>query len=343
MKTFRQTLQEMAPARRRPDSAGTKVGILGGKGSGKSYLFKAMVYRTLAGAQAGALSYYLRRNAVQLLRLEDAGQAEHLEPFEFLDDYMHWYRLAFTRQADQQRYRLRLHYPTGLLGGSRQHIDVEFFDGAGEFFETPLNEHTLEAWKAAFLDAPIMVFCFPLWAAFPAAELMTDDDWEERERRILGFSSAVTNFERLRDQVGEHPPVRSILALTMADDMRCSLNTLKRRWIDPYLEAPDVYLPALRKGRGISRYLFNARKISEAVAAELEAANDVRIGRVLPQIEFGGGQPWLVPMSSIDGAVLDSTGADGAAGTPRAPEAPVPAHVELPLLLALCDQHNALM
>src|SRR6185436_13845110 len=43
-----------------------KLGILGGKGVGKSYLFQAMVYRTFAGRQSGALTYYLERDSMRL-------------------------------------------------------------------------------------------------------------------------------------------------------------------------------------------------------------------------------------------------------------------------------------
>src|SRR5262245_6344267 len=48
----------------RPDAQ--KFGIVGGKGVGKSYLFQAMVYRTLSGQQSGALTYYLERDSMRL-------------------------------------------------------------------------------------------------------------------------------------------------------------------------------------------------------------------------------------------------------------------------------------
>jgi hypothetical protein len=63
------------------------------------------------------------------------------------------------------------------------------------------------------------------------------------------------------------------------------------------------------------------------------------------ELNFGYGLPWIVPVSAVDGNKLEQAEAD----REHAPKyryvgaAPIPAHVELPLLAAMCEHHNALM
>jgi len=323
----------------------TRVGLLGGKGVGKSYLFQAMVYRTLDGRHSGALSYYLDRDTVRVYQTHDRQSVPRSAiPSEIVDEYRSWVRLGTTLLTVEQWYRLRLQFRTGLLGQRRSFLDVDFLDGSGESFETGLSAEREETWKAAFLDATVMVFCLPLWAAFPASgDVLSEEDWELRESLIRGFDAVVRHFRDLREKYHAGHPVRSILALTMADDRRSALTTLRNRWIMPLLEQPKPHLEAMRKASGVSRYLASARKVSEAVFREFDASHDPRISGIPERIEFGGGRPWFVPLSAIDGATLDSW-EQGKAKKPRAGlRPPVPVHVELPLLLALCDSRNALM
>jgi hypothetical protein len=323
----------------------TRVGLLGGKGVGKSYLFQAMVYRTLDGRHSGALSYYLDRDTVRIYQTHDRQSVPRSAiPSEIVDEYRSWVRLGTTKLSVEQWYRLRLQFRTGLLGQRRTFLDIDFLDGSGESFETGLSAEREETWKAAFLDATIMVFCLPLWAAFPASgDVLSEEDWDFRESLIRGFDAVVRHFRDLREKYHARHPVRSILALTMADDHRSALTTLRNRWIMPLLEQPKPHLAAMRKASGVSRYLASAGKVSEAVFREFDASHDPRISGIPERIEFGGGRPWFVPLSAIDGATLDSW-EQGKAKKPRAGlRPPVPVHVELPLLLALCDSHNALM
>ena len=52
------------------------------------------------------------------------------------------------------------------------------------------DDGVLYAWP--FLEARVMVFCLPLWAAFPASGgVLSDDDWEERQKIIKGFDSVL--------------------------------------------------------------------------------------------------------------------------------------------------------
>ena len=343
----------------RPDSQ--KLGILGGKGVGKSYLFQAMVYRTFAGRQAGALTYYLERDSMRLFiaegtegngahRLTSTGQARTLNRVNFINQYLTWQRLAFTRKEMQQWYRLRLSYRTGWLGGGQSAIDVEFFDGSGEglFEASTLNPEDWALWAKAYLDARVMVFCLPLFAAFPGSDL-TDEDWQWREDLLTGFEQVVQNYKDMRRRNNLTQPVSSILAFTMSDDRRSALRALYDHWISPYLDSPHTYLRQLRRGSGIARYVNNARRISEAMHEEFAAVRDPRVSGIPQSLDFGRGRPWIVPLSAIEGARLDELAKkypnpdDPARLREARNVAPTPVHVELPLLVALCERENALM
>lgn len=339
-----------------------KMGIIGGKGVGKSYLFQAMVYRVYSGVQSGALTYYLERGSIHLFEaagetaspgqapsLTKTGMARSLNRVTFIRKYQDWQRLAFTDKVKQKWYRLRLNFRTGWLGRQQKAVDVEFFEGSGEgFFElATVSPEDRALWNKAYSSARVMVFCLPLWAAFPGPDL-TDKDWNEREELIEGFEQVLENYRDMRRRNNQTETVTSILALTMADDRRSALRTLYDRWISPYLEAPQTYLRQLRSGGGIAHYLNNARKVSEALHEEFAASRDPRISAIPLDLDFGG-KPWIIPMSAIDGSRLDDLQAryanpdDPARLREARNVAPVPVHVELPLLVALCEHENALM
>ncbi|MBV9497577.1 MAG: hypothetical protein JOZ54_25295, partial [Acidobacteria bacterium] len=339
----------------RPDTQ--KLGIIGGKGSGKTYLFQAMVYRTLAGAQAGALTHYLENDSTHLYRasgdlafdIADTGTARPRNRASYIRDYKSWQRLGFTQKSRQEWLRLRLPYRTGYLGGSRSALDVDFLDASGEVLGTQTDDVESRAlWEKAYLHAAVMVFCLPLWAAFPAADL-SDDDWETRDTILLAFEQVVQNYREMRVRANSKMPVSTILALTMADDRRTSLRTLHDRWIAPFMESPHTYLRQLRSGNGIARYLANARKVSEMMHEEFAAARNPQVATIPQALDHGRGKPWIVALSAIDGTRLDDL--ERRFPKPDDPDrlkearkfAPVPVHVELPLLVALCERENALM
>jgi hypothetical protein len=317
-----------------------KLGIIGGKGVGKSFLFQAMVYRTYAKNQAGAMSLFLdKARLFQALQRED--KARRLSLSEFGNKYMSWGRLPQTILANQRWYRLRLHYKTGILGGKQSRMDVEFFDGSGEgFFEATRTRGISKLWRDGYLNARVMVFCLPLWVAFPGSR-MTAADRRQRKDILEGFERVVQNYEELRSEGHAEQPVKSILALTMADDPRSALSTLYDKWIAPYLDAPQLYLPKLSRESGIARYLANARRVSEALHQELAASRDPRVSSISQALDYQGGRPWLIPLSAIEGTLLDRIEREKLQVDDR--PAPVPVHVELPLLVALCERHNALM
>jgi hypothetical protein len=333
---------------RRVDSDGAppaRVGIAGGKGVGKSYLFQGMVYRTQVGERSGALTYFLERDAIDLFSydaISGRSRRENLE--EFLRSYESWVRLETTRRDVQRWYRLRLGYRCGIFGERRAALELELLDGSGEgFFEAPLSAENLEVWRRGFLDVEVMVFCLPLWVAFPRGDL-TDADWEEREQRLTGFQKVVGNFAQVRAEHEVRRPVQTLLALTMADDGRSALDTLRRSWIESYMENPRRVLRSLRRSSGMARYLINARRVSEAMREEFREAPEARIARLPNQLDFGAGPPWLIPLSAVDGsrlALLQEQRDELQARLRLAP--PVPIHVELPLLVTLCERSNALM
>jgi hypothetical protein len=336
-----------------------KMGIVGGKGAGKSYLFQAMVYRTFSGQHAGALTHFLENDSTRIFvaagesgseRLVRTGAARTLNRLSFIDKYQRWQRLPSTLKDTQKWYRLRLGFRTGWLGRKQGAIDVEFLDASGEglFEVATLSADDRRIWEKAYLHAGVMIFCLPLWAVFPAADL-TDEDWDWREAMLAGFEQVIQHYSDMRSRNNETRPVTTILALTMADDRRSALRTLYDRWISPFLESPHTYLKQLRTGSGVARYLNNARKISDALYEEFGSLRDQRVAGLPQSLDFGRGNPWLVPLSAIDGARLDhleqsySDSKDPARLREARRTAPMPIHVELPLLVALCERDNALM
>jgi hypothetical protein len=344
------------------DRPGThKVGILGGKGVGKSYLFQAMVYRTYAGVQSGALTYYLERDGIHLFtaaggegqgrrELTDTGAAVAVNRVEFIRKYQNWERLSTTRKEQQQWYRLRLLLRSGWLGRTQSAMDVEFFEGSGEgFFELQtVGGDDRALWTRAYQNAAVMVFCLPIWAAFPSADL-TEEDWSHRDALLRGFEQVVQNYLDMRRRQNARQPVSSILALTMSDDRRSALRALYDHWISPYLDSPHTYLRQMRRGSGVARYINNARRISESLHDEFAAARDPRVPAIVQSLDFGRGRPWIVALSATEGARLEDLERrfpnpdDPARLAEVRRAAPTPAHVELPLLLALCERENALM
>jgi hypothetical protein len=328
---------------REAEDRSLKFGIVGGKGVGKSYLLQSLVYRTY-GDHVGALAPYLDKSKVSLSAgaFRDAEEQEQENLVAFVRNYEAWQRLGQTLLLNQRWYRLELPFRTGLLGRQRSAVEVEVFDGSGEsFFEVPRGKNDA-TWREAYLDAGVMVFCLPLWVAFPGAKL-SDQDLAHREAILQGFAQTVENFRGLRRLNRRERPVRTILALTMADDPRSSLAVLCERWVEPYMRTPGRYLRKLRTEAGVMRYLNNARQVSDWLADAFTGARQ-GISGIPKDLNFNGGPPWIVPMSAIEGKILDGFEKENASWVERRRHGdPVPVHVELPLLMALCEHHNALL
>lgn len=324
-----------------PKTSGKKIGLLGGPGVGKSYYFHALVYRTLDDETSGAVSYYLRSSNVWVSR-EPGERASEVDLRKMVGLYEKWIPFLRTTLEGQAWYRLRLGFRTGWLGTNRSQLEVEFLDGSGEGFTRPLSDLTRPTWDSAFHDADIMVFCLPMWAAFPGD--LSPKDERQQEQYLDEFAMVLRNYNEIRDPALK---VRAILALTMADDdKRCALQTVVQRWIKPFISDPDAYLKQLRRRSGVARYLANAREISEYIHGEFAAFRGSPLVRRIPKdLDFGRGLPWIIPVTAVDGKVLESVveARMSGDGIPRRLASPVPAHVELPLLVALCEYHNVLM
>jgi len=321
-----------------------KLGIIGGKGVGKSYLFQAMVYRLQNAKKSGAMSYYIENDSISLMStLTRESRPRSVNPQRFSANYENWNRLPTTLRMNQTWYRLTLPYRIGIFGTRRAAMEVEFFDGSGESFFEARDPQNKKLWEEAYKGARVMVFCLPLWAAFPGGHL-NPGEWRERQRILESFHEVVQNYKDMRRHLGLTEPVRTILALTMADDRRGALDALRENWVASYLEHADSYLMRTRNGKGIARYLANARTVSSLLHEEFDAAHFPGVADIPNLLNLGGGRPWLIPVSAIDGQVLERLEQEYPNPDDRPPQTPpVPIHVELPLLVALCERVNALM
>jgi hypothetical protein len=323
-----------------------KVGILGGKGVGKSYLFQSMVYRIASPTHAGVLSYYMRDLSAQLSMSGIADPNPRILALpDFLEGYSRMLRLPPTLMSDQRWYRLQLNFATGKFGRGSSTMNIEFLDGSGEALElgTAIPQMK-ELWVRAFRDATVMIFCLPIWTLFPDGDEMTEDDWDYRDRWLKGFARVVSTYREIRNPTLK---VRSVLVLTMADDHRSALRTLHRRWIKPCIENPSAekFLNDVRSGSGITRYLATAREVSSYLQREYRRVGFGGVVTDLAELNYGYGLPWIVPVSAVDGAQLTQI-EENIELDPRyryRGPAPVPAHVELALLAAMCEHFNALM
>jgi hypothetical protein len=322
-----------------------KIAIIGGKGTGKNYLFQAIVSRSLQADKVGALTYYLDREGIRLHAVphqKDPSQILDLQ--HFMSYYHAWKPLPQISPGLPASYRLSLSYQSGLLGSGRSQLDVQYVQSSGE--EVPdfeyLGREMLALWKAAYLDASVMVFCLPLWVAFPEEDL-SEPDWMAREQMLKDFHQVVSNYQKLRQQHGCKNPVRGVLALTMADDLRVAIPSLRDRWIMPYLDAPEVYLREFAKGHGLVRYMANARKVSEALRQRFAKLGDHRVRGIPDLLDFNNRPPWMIPLSAVEGKTLELVEKRPQSSLQGQAKPPVPVHVELPLLIALCERENALM
>ena len=327
-----------------------KVGLLGGKQVGKSYLFQSMVYRT-HGRDMGALSYYLSKANVRVYGrryfdgTSDATADEKFRPIKshlLIEEYQRWDRLGTTARTAQMWYRIHLPFRSGWIGRKRSDMEIRFLDGSGDHFQSGIQtEEDRKLWTDAFVEARAIVFCLPMWAAFPEYKALSDDQVVEREGFLKHFYGVVHTYEELRMASGAEHPVRVIIALTQADSPLCDGNT-QRAWITPYVRNPKRYLRQLRTGGGVARYLASARAVSQYLCEICDQTNEQAVSKLL-NLDYGCGAPWLIPVTAIDGEQLARVEANRVSDAERLRIGPpVPAHVELPLLIAMSDQHNAL-
>jgi hypothetical protein len=303
-----------------------------------------MVYRT-RGRDAGALGYYMAKESIRVYsKLHEGGTGYRLiKTRALVREYEQWERLGTTQRALQTWYRMHIPYNTGWLGRRRSEIAVSFFDGSGDFLSGGAHtEADRQLWNDAFIKASVMIFCVPMWAVLPDRRKLTEDShWEAREEFLQSFNNVRQEYADLRRKAEASHPVQVIIALTQADSPLCEAEP-QSTWITPYLTNPERYLRMLRTSRGVARYLASARAVSSYLYERCESGRDQDASDVV-NAEFGGGPPWLVPVTAIDGEELDRVERRGLSLSQRHRLGkPVPAHVELPLLIALVEQCNAL-
>jgi len=326
-----------------------KLGIIGAKQTGKSYLFQGMVYRAMAPDRSGAMSRFLKGGRIDLLKTEvEDTKVFELTLQEFAKQYAEWDRLHATQIEQQIWYKLRLQYKCGLFGMQRKAMDIEFLDASGEALETfDVDSSEMGSlWEQAYLHARVVVFCLPMWAVFNNG--LSQQELKHMKGHLENFDKVAQKFNTLREKHGVDQPVRCVLALTMADDPRVSMTQLQDRWILSLLDEETRHrgrsvmwhhLAQVRTSRGLNRYLESARQISEVLNEACLAHEDGRIQSIPGRLNFGAGRPWILPVSAIHGGKLTEVERTGI--VPQLP--PMPVHVELPLLIAVCETYNAMM
>jgi hypothetical protein len=312
-----------------------KMAIAGGRQTGKSYLFQSIVLRTWTGFKAGALAGFLDDRKSTLVRMD--GDTPIYDD-HVIDNYKSWGLIPPTQ--NRVVFKVKLTYPMGWFGRRDRAIELAFVDAPGEDWSR--NELAKEC-----TDTDVMLLCVPAWAAFPA--VLTETEETEARHAIDDFHTIVTEFSAELDRLPKKKKVQMVVALTMADDGRSALDVVRTNWIEPFTRGAIAHenREALHRQSGLSSYLAMARRVSDFVELELKRQSNVQVNSIPGSLKFAGTRPWFIPVSAIDGARLQRI-----VGEPSAQQRqklvkesgdPIPAHVELPLLIALCQQTNALM
>lgn len=305
-----------------------KLGIVGADRAGKTYVMEALLHRAFSRHRVGALAPFLTSRESKLYRVvptceDPPGNLEAQDELSLSEEftrYRKWKRLPSTGCA-QRGYRLRLFYQPAV-SRVRRTLDVHLLDGHAQ----SLREEPCQAWYA---DARVMVFCLPARVALPTQDAGSEQR-QARKKHLAEFKSIVHSFRDLRERSSHGSPVVSILALTMADEPCChqSFEKFQADWIHHFQNPTDT-----------GRYLSGAYDASERLRSLLTTVDEDGLSPLLSQLKFGSGEPWIIPMSAIDGTQLQNV----EAGEPAPEHPPVPVHVELPLLAAFCEHTNALI
>lgn len=301
-----------------------KLAFVGGRSVGKTYLFQALVNTLAYSENTGALSYFIdTKNPVDLFRRVE-GQSRF--SISNIDDYLrgfnNWDRLLGTQIGYQHSYQLRVPFKDGVLAKNKRSMYIEYFDGAGEQLVSG-SEQGEKTWLTHYHDAEVMVFCLPFWAAFPSKDHQdispkSDEYREELEETISSFVDVVQNYDGMRNLHNIDTKVKCVVALTQADQIHFTTfgQELAETWMYPFVRPLEVeesefqesvqeYMKNFRSGAGVNRYLANARNLSDTLREEVK--KNKTINRALKYLDYGCGEPWLIPMSAISGELLDSS------------------------------------
>ena len=316
-----------------------KIGIAGGRQTGKTYLFQSIVYRTMDGSKSGALATFLGGEANEVFTGFDEETRASISHDDLIRFYPQWTRL--TPSLQDVWYRLRIPYRSGFLGRRSTALDVAFLDAPGESF-------TLRGLASeAFQDVSVMIFCLPIWAVFNDPAALDKKSATDAKSALNDFESIVRLYRE--SLATKRRKVRVIVALTMADDRRSALDDVRTNWIEPFTNPKRTgrVLDVLAKPTALNGYLAAARRTSDYLRQRLRDHLNPKVSRIPGSFRgFERGTTWYVALSAIDGAKLaqlDATPIPQQAALAATFPPPVPAHVELPLLIALCERTNALM
>ena len=344
---------------RRPEVL--RVALLGGAHSGKRALFQAMAYRAGGRRRAGALASLLGPGAgkVRCLGAESRPAADETE--RLARAFEGWRCLnsdldeapASKPHSPAGRYRLELPYPTGWLGRPVARMQVDLFPTSllpqhtpqPAPPTTPLPTPLPQDERELLRRTRVLIFAVPFWACLPRPDVGEEVVAAGREHLdVLGQQVLAVKEAR---QGGERASI--FLALTLADDERGGLPDLREAWIHRAIEGHRRHANRLRRPQYLLTYLQNARRISEHLHRVLAGAEAGALRSAAPPssaaavhelLELEGPErTWLLPVSALDARIAEHVAAGGAAPG----EPPVPAHVELPLLLALCEHAEALL
>jgi hypothetical protein len=323
-------MSELVPLAATP-AAGVPLALFGGPASGKSFLFQAMVHRCQSRRFAGALTPLLGRGAITV----DIDGSARNGLQTILREYAGWQTLGSTLHDRPSFYRLSLPYSSGWLGRSVSRLRIELPDLAGEIYVQGNDGPSAARWNALAVESRVLIFCLPFWAVFPAAKI-SDETQQRAKMQLDAYERVVNQVMAARKAAGAEPPL-ILVVLTMADDRRCGLAELRDIWL-PDKDLVEPLLVRLRNMRSLMAYLQDARKISDYLRTCFEV--DPERARLIELLEDQGHpSPWILPVSAVDGRVLERDQQQ----LPPPGHPPMPIHVELPLLLALCEQTRALV
>ncbi|MBL8213837.1 MAG: hypothetical protein JNK87_24175 [Bryobacterales bacterium] len=329
-------------------ASNSHIGIIGPTNSGKTYLFQALAYQLSSPTRYGVLSRFMKPNSVHLYRCtgRDRDKGEMLPLDQFNRDYQNWTELPPTDPGTAKWFHLTFDGPSGWWGTRDKSMKITFVDVSGEDYAASFNladkgRDTHEGLRAniwhTYADARVMVFCLPIWVAFPGSNMQASD-WAAREGLWQGFLRVFANYVKLRKEVKNQfgrQRTRIVLALTHGDDQRSALYTLRQEWIDTYIHVEQTVRDHLASRSGATEYLAVARSISSYIRDEFARLEEPALRDLPGRLVLDGEQPWFIPVTAVDGAILESGGSSS--------QRPTPAHVDLPVLLALCDSDNLLM
>lgn len=310
------------------DSADFRIGILGGKGTGKSYFVSALVHCLRKSENRGAVMAFIRRGE-DSMSIANAASKDLVTPESFCDNFENGLGIPQTIESNQRWITIRLFYRKGPFGLGKSIMPIDVEDLSGELLSKPLNPINQPIYERVGSKSRLMIFCLPVWVAFPGPA--TNRTGAQRLTRE--FAQVIENHPQVARQFRHRERVLSVVALTMADNPESILTDVREAWVNRYRDPSIPYeLENLHRPNHLCAYLTAARRVSRSLHRQLEYSEDGIRREVAKSIRLKSlsRRAWLLPVSAYDGQNPGSKN-------------PLPVHVELLLLAALCMNRNVLM